>query len=111
MHGTWRAVGDGTEGEQVPLLNGDGVQLVDGHGQVKSLDWDLLRDQHGYTVYDANGDLCFEETNKDMLALLTWPVCPPMPISAEQAHYVVEQNQQLQCELDQALLAHWNDAE
>ncbi len=101
------------EGERIPLLNGDGIALVDRHGQVvhTSPDRDLLRDQHGYAVYDENGDLCFEETNEDLLVLLMRPVALPTPISAEQAHYMIEQNQQLQHELDQALLAHRNDAE
>ncbi len=73
------------EGERIPLLNGDGIQLVDRHGQViyESPGWDLLHDPHRYAVYDANGDLCFEEMNEDMLALLMWPVCPPAPILAE----------------------------
>ncbi len=87
--------------------------LVDRHGQViyESPDWDLLHDQHGYAVYDENGDLCFEEMNKDELALLTQLVYPPAPISAEQVNSMVEHNQQLQYELEQALLAHRNDAE
>ncbi len=62
-------------------------------------------------MYDENGDLCFERPNEDLLALLTWPAELPAPIMAEQANYMVEQNQQLQNELGQALLAHRNDAE
>ncbi len=104
------------EGEQIPLLNGDGVALVDRHGQVvyQSPDRDLLCDQDGYAVYNENGDLCLEEPeelNEDLQAILMWLVAPPTPISAEQVHYMVGQNQQLQFELDQALLAHQNDAE
>ncbi len=71
----------------------------------------MLCDQQGYVLCDQNGDLCFKETDEDELALLTQPVLRSAPILAEQVNAVVEQNQQLQSELEQSMLAHRNDAE
>ncbi len=76
LHGQWRCVGDGTEGERVPLLEGDGTQLVNKEGQAvyETPGWHLLHDQHGYMLCDQNGDLCFEEMDEDHLAMVTWSV-------------------------------------
>ncbi len=107
----WRKGGDGMgkNGDgRVPLLNGDGTALGDRHGQLiyESPGWYLLHDLHGYMVYDENGDLCFEEVDEDQLALMMWSVPRRAPITAEQVDSMIEQNQQLQSELDQSLLAH-----
>ncbi len=114
-HGQWGRVGDGT-GEngngRVLLLEGDGTQLVDTEGQhvYETPSWRLLRDQHGYALCDQDGNLCFEQADEDELALMMQLVPRTALTTAEQMDSMIEQNQQLQSELDQSLLAHWTDA-
>ncbi len=99
--------------EQVPLLEGNGNQLTDMDRQLiyKTLGWRLLHDQNGYALCDQDGNLCFEEVNEDELAMMMQLVPQRAPVTAEQVDSVIEQNQQLQSELDQLLLAHRTDAE
>ncbi len=97
----------------VPLLEGNGTQLMDTEGQLvyETPGWRLLRDQNGYALCDQDGNLCFEQVDKDELALMTWSVPRRAPVTAAQMDSVIEQKQQLHAELDQSLLAHRTDAE
>ncbi len=56
-------------------------------------------------------NLCFEEVDKDQLAMMTWSVPRKAPVTAAQMDSVIEQNQQLRMELDQSLLVHQTDVE
>ncbi len=96
----------------VPLVEGDGTQLVDMEGQpvYETPGWCLLRNQHRYALYNQDGNLCFEPVDEDELALMMRSLPRRALITAEQMDSMIEQNQQLQSELDQSLLAHWTDA-
>ncbi len=75
----------------VPLLNGDGIALVDRHRQLvyESPSRYLLCDLHGYAVYDENGDLCFGQVDDDELASQTWLVYRQAPIAAAEMDSVL----------------------
>ncbi len=73
--------------------------------------WGLLRDQNGYALCDNDGALCFEEVDKDQLAMMMQSVPRKVPVMAAQMDSVIEQNQQLQMELGQSLLMHHTDVE
>ncbi len=62
-------IGDG----RVLILEGDRTRLFDPEGQpvYETLGWCLLHNQHGYTLCDQHGGLCFEQVDEDQLALMT----------------------------------------
>ncbi len=113
MHGQqWGQTGENGEG-RVPILEGDGTQLLDEDGQFffKEPGWCMMRDQNGYILWDHDGHLCFDQVDEDQLASQTRLVYRQAPITAAEMDSMVEQNQQLRLELDQSLLAHQIDVE
>ncbi len=72
----------------------------------EELGWHLMRPPNGYALWDNDGNLCFEEVDKDQLVIWTRLVHQKVPVTAAQMDSMIEQNQQLQMELDQLLLVH-----
>ncbi len=108
MYGRHRGqMGENGEG-WVPILEGDGTQLLDEDGTCiyEEPGWHVMRDQNGYILWDQEGELCFEETDEDQLAIWTRSLHKQVPVTAAQMDSMAEQNQQLQMELDWSQFAH-----
>ncbi len=96
-----------SESGQILIRDGNGELLYDEDGNIicEQPGWHVMCDQDGMVLWDVDGQLCIaqDEVDEDLLVLQMRSVHKQAPES------LVEQNQQLQAELQQAQFAHQSD--